>query len=476
MQLNRIAMKILFFFLPALFMLGVFGCKVGPNYQQPETELPESFLYDSLHADTVLNLVWWELFQDEQLNALIDIALIENKDVQIAAARVEQARAALGFTKADMWPTIGYQANYNITNTNPNTGETSDNSFDFFLGGANLSWEIDFWGKFRRANEAARAELVASEYGRRAVQVALISEVARAYFVLLENDVKLQTAVRTQKSRKESLNIIQERFNKGYTAEIDLNQSQIQEAIAAAAIPLYRRNAVQAENALNVLLGRFPGTITRGVTLYEQVIPPDIPAGLPSDLLLRRPDVQEVEKILIAQNARIGVAQALRFPSISLTGLLGAASPDLSGFSLAWSAGGGLLGPLFQFGKNKKRVEIERALYEQVLKEYELTVIQAFAEVENALIAVETLEDEFEARNRQVRAAENAKMLATERYNGGVTSYLEVLEQERQLFNAELEAATVRQLQLTAYVQLYKALGGGWITREEAAADQEAGE
>jgi multidrug efflux system outer membrane protein len=317
---------------------------------------------------------------------------------------------------------------------------------------------------------------VASEYGRRAVQVALISEVARAYFVLLENDVKLQTAVRTQKSREESLNIIQERFNKGYTAEIDLNQSQIQEAIAAALIPLYKRNVVQAENALNVLLGRFPGTIPRGVTLYEQVIPPDIPAGLPSDLLLRRPDVQEVEKILIAQNARIGVAQALRFPSISLTGLLGAASPDLSGFSLAWTAGGGLLGPLFQFGKNKKRVEIERALYEQVLKEYELTVIQAFAEVENALIAVETLEDEFEARNRQVRAAENAKMLATERYNGGVTSYLEVLEQERQLFNAELEAATVRQLQLTAYVQLYKALGGGWITREEAAADQEAGE
>jgi len=442
------------------------GCMLGPNYQKPTLDTPESFIYDSLQRDTVVNLAWWEMFQDEQLHELITVALVENRNVRIAAARIEEARAFYGFTKADIYPWINYGASYTHQNFDPNSGNTGD-AFGLGVGGLNLNWEIDFWGKFRRANESARAELLASEYGRRAVQVGLISEVANTYFTMLMLELKLDISRNTLKSREESLRIIQERFNKGYSAEIDLNQSQVQMNIARASIPLYERELAMAENRLNVLMGRNPGSITRGKALYEQVFPPEIPPGIPSDLLIRRPDIQEAEQLLIAQNARIGVAEAMRFPSISLTGMLGGVSPDLSGFSAAWSVGGSVAGPLLNFGKNKRRVEMERHRTVQVQNNYEQTVLMAFQEVENALIEIETLQDEFDARAAQMEAAANAAMLSNERYNGGVTSYLEVLDSERTLFNSELSAATTKQQQFTAYIKLYKSLGGGWITEEE---------
>ncbi|MBS0000997.1 MAG: TolC family protein, partial [Cyclobacteriaceae bacterium] len=268
-----------------------------------------------------------------------------------------------------------------------------------------------------------------------------------------------------------SVFIIGERFDKGYSPEIDLNQAQIQEAIAAASVPVYQARAAKTAHALSILLRRNPGSILRDTDLTEQVIPPDIPAGLPSDFLQRRPDVLETEALLAAQTARIGIAQALRWPSISLTGVLGLASADLSTFisgeSVVCGISGNILGPLYHFGKNNRRVEIERNRTEQLLNQYKQNILNSFAEVENALVDIHTVRDEKEARIRQMDAAINAANLSRERYNGGVTSYLEVLDSERSMFEAEPGASEVTQRQLNAYVSLYKALGGGWISEEE---------
>ena len=268
----------------------------------------------------------------------------------------------------------------------------------------------------------------------------------------------------------ESLRIIQERFNKGIVPEIDLNQAQIQKEIAATTVPLYKRLTVQTENSLSILLGKLPASIKSGTGLENRNIPPDIPTGLPSQLLVRRPDIAESEFLLQSQNAQIGVAVAKMFPAISLTGLFGLASDDLSTLTVgdpAWSISGTLLGPLFNFGKNTSRVEVEEAQTQQALYQYEYTVINAFREVEDALIDVETYREQLESLNRQFVAAKNAAKLSRMRYDLGVTSYLEVLESERTLFSAELQLSEIRQSTFNSYIRLYKALGGGWISKEE---------
>ena len=455
-----------------VFLLTLSSCKFGPNYTRPNMTTPASFRYEEVKTDSVLNLKWWELFQDEQLNTLINSALKNNQDVLIAAARIEEARAALGYNKADMYPSFGYNVNASRTNL---AGNQKGDAYNSFFIAPNLNWEIDFWGKYRRSTEAARAELLASQYAQRAVQIGLISEVASTYFLLLDYESRLEISRNTLTSRRESLWIIGERFDKGIVAEIDLNQAEIQEAIAAASIPLYERLVAQTENALSILLGLNPGPIMKKNSLIEQVLPPDIPAGIPSEILERRPDVLQTEQMLAAQNAQIGVAQAMRLPSISLTGFLGAASPELNTLftndGMVWSMGGSLLGPVFNFGKNKRRVEIERQRMVQDSLLYVQTVLQAFREVDDALIEVSTYKDEVGARVRQRDAAKNANTLSQERYNGGVTSYLEVLDSERSLFEANLSASETYQLQLNAYVKLYKALGGGWLSKEEEAGE-----
>jgi multidrug efflux system outer membrane protein len=462
--------KSVFFIL--IVLIGISSCKVGPNYQRPVVTSPTSFRFDSISTqeDTLINLKWWELFNDEELKALIDTALKYNPDVLIAASRIEESRAVVGYNKADLWPSLGYDGSGARQQMNL-TGLGIDGPFNNFSGAANLAWELDFWGKYRRGTEAARAELLASDFGHRAIQVSLISSVASTYFLLLDFDARLEISIKTLDSRYESLRIIRERFDKGIVPEIDLNQAQIQEAIAAAAIPFYERLVAQTENALSILLGNNPGTIERSRTLRDEVIPPEIPSGIPSSVLARRPDINQAEQMLVAQNARIGVAVAMRFPSISLTGMLGAASSDLTtittGDAVIWSAGAGIVGPIFQFGKNKRRVDIERQRMYQDSMYYVQTILQAFREVEDALIEINTLDRESIARERQMAAAQNAAMLSQERYNGGVTSYLEVLDSERSQFNAQLAAAEVYQMHLNAYVFLYKALGGGWISEEE---------
>ena len=458
------------------FLIGLFltqACKVGPNYQKVEVPVEEAYRFDSsaTEADTIINIRWWSNFNDPVLDTLIRLALEENKDVLIAAARIEESRARLGMTKADLWPKFDYSAMYNngnIIGNQPLGGETQ-----LGLGGLALNWEIDFWGKYRRANESERANLLSNEFGLRAVQMSLISQVAAAYYSLLEYKMRIFISVETLALRDSSLYIIEQRFEKGIIPEIDVNQAQIQRAIAAAAIPLYERNYAQTENAISVLLGSNPTHIPDEIPLYDQILPDSIPVGLPSAILRRRPDILQAEQDVISQNALIGVAVAQRFPSISLTGFFGAATTDFSsllGGGATWQVGASLLGPLFHFGKNKRRVDIERARTEQAIYSYEKTVINAFREVEDALIAIETNQRELVERENQVRAAVNARDLSAQRYDKGVTSYLEVLETQRGAFEAELQYANTLNGLFTSYVELYSALGGGWLSEEEEAA------
>jgi len=463
-------------------MIYLSGCKLGPDFVKPEYNGPEAFRYDSIANDTLVNLRWWEMFDDPILDTLIKTALENNNNVMVAAARVEAARASLGYTKAEQWPSFSFSAGASRGNS---IGTVQFNSATSnFYAYPEMRWEVGFWGKYRRMNESARAELLASEYGLRTVQIGLISEVATAYFTLLDNMKKLEISKRTLAARDSSLIIIKARYKYGVIPEIDLNQSQIQRAISAVAIPVYKRSIAYSQNALSILLGKYPIDIPIGKSLFDQVVPMEIPAGLPSQLLLRRPDVRQAEELYAAQNARIGVAEAMRWPSLNLTGLLGIASTSLTSLTangLGWSMGGALLGPVFEFGKNKRRVEIERANTVAALHQYENVTLQAFKEVENALISIQTLQEELVAQQQRAVAAMNAEILSYERYDKGQTSYLEVLESQRQSFEAQLARSNTKASLLNAYVALYKALGGGWLSPEEekaaaaaAAAQQQA--
>ena len=474
--------RLLYIAIVLLSVIVLDACKVGPKFKTPDPGIDSTavYRYDSLQlvmTDSVLNIKWWDLFQDPILDTLITIGLRENKDVLIASTRIEQSRAAVGVAKADYWPKFGYSAGAmrgNVFQGMPTEGGTASN---VFTGFGTLSWELDFWGKFRRMTESAKATLVASEYGRRTVQIGLISQIVGTYYTLLDFHWRLEISRYTLQLRQESLDIILERYDKGIIPEIDVNQAQIQRAIAAAAVPEYQRRVAQTENALSILLGRNPGPVMLGSDLEDQVLPPDIPVGLPSMLVTRRPDILQAEELLRAQNAQIGVAVAQRFPAISLTGLLGVASADISALTAngpAFSIGASLLGPLFEFGKNKKRVEIERYKTEQVLYEYERTVITAFQEVEDALVEISTYKDELQVMQDYVNAATNARNLSKERYDKGVTSYLELLESERQAFEAELRFSETTQRLFNGYTKLYKALGGGWLSEEEIQAYQAA--
>ena len=467
--------RLSFFILISVSALWFEACKVGPKYKTDRTQIPSNaiYRYDSLHLameDSVLNIKWWDLFNDPVLDTMIYTGLRENKDILIASSRIEQARAAIGITKADYWPQIGYSAGAIRGNVVQGMPTENGNAANIFTGFGTLNWELDFWGKFRRATEAAKAELAASEYGKRTIQIGLISEITSTYFLLLDFRWRLDISKKTYSLRQKSLEIIMARFREGIIPEIDVNQAQIQKAIAEASIPYYERKIAQTETALAILLGRNPGPLDLGPELYKQKEPPDIPVGLPSMLMERRPDILQAEQLVHAQTAKVGVAVAQRFPSISLTGLLGVASNDIAKLTangLAWSAGASLLGPLFYFGKNKRRVEVERYKAEQVLHEYERTVITAFKEVEDALVEIETIKRERNSVQEHVNAALSAQRLSNQRYDKGVTSFLEVLESERQAFEAELKLSEVTQLLFNAYVKLYKALGGGWITLDE---------
>lgn len=449
--------------------LVTYSCAVGPDYQRPEQNEPEKYRFLNGESDSLVNLNWWELFDDDVLDTLIVKALANNQNLLIAASRVEQARENVGYIKADGLPSFSYSGSANRTNF-PQGAFISEPPANNYNVSGGFNWEIDFWGKYKRGNEAAKADLVSSLYGKRAVEVALISEVATNYFELLDYRTRLEVSKNTLANRDSTLLIIQARFDKGYTHIIDVNQAQIQKAIAQSSVPQFKRLIAFTENNLSVLLGETPDAIQTYISLTEYELPKQIPTGIPSDILQRRPDVLQAEQNYVAQNARIGVATAMRFPSISLTGILGTGSSELSSLldnGLGWGAAAGITGPLFEFGKNARRVDIEREKAKQSLLQYEYTVLTSMQEVSNSLVEINTLEEELVARELQLSAANNASYLSRKRYYEGVTSYLEVIENQRQEFDAELAYSENFQRLLNAHVGLYKSLGGGWTSQAE---------
>jgi multidrug efflux system outer membrane protein len=449
----------------ALLLLA--GCMVGPDYQRPELDLPVEFQGTVQEGESIANLQWWELFQDPQLNELVQVALEQNRDLRVAIARVDEARARLGITRADQFPTLDGAASARRGNTAEQIVPGVGIQENYFLG-LSAAYEVDLWGKFRRSTEAARADLLASEDNQRTVLITLVADVASTYLLLRDLDARVRIAADTLEARQKSTQLIQARFEKGTVPLLDVNQAQIQEALAAAQLASLQRQVFETENLLNVLLGRNPRPLVRGRELNAGIISPDVPAGLPANLLERRPDIRAAEQRLAAQTARIGVAKSLRIPSVSLTASGGLASNDLSDLlesdAKLWGVGIDILGPIFDAGKRRSQVEVELARTEQALNQYEQSILQALQEVEDALAGVRWYREERIARDFQVEAAQSASNLSWARYDGGVTSYLEVLDSDRSLFNAQLEASQVRRLQLTAIVRLYRALGGGWVT------------
>jgi len=441
------------------------GCALGPDYERPPLDVATEYREPAVSGESIANLPWWELFGDAALQDLIETALAENKDLRIALSRINEARARLGFVRADQFPFVN--ASGAAANGRPSRELfPGAKSQEDFAVAADLAFEVDLWGRLRRSTEAAQAELLASEEGYRNATISLISNVASLYLLLRDLDERLAISQRTLESRRQGLAIIRARFDKGTAPQIDVDQAQIEVAVAEVALASFERRVVQTENALRILLGRNPGAITRGLELQQQVFPPDVPAGLPSELLQRRPDVLAAEQRLAAQTARIGAAEAARFPSLTLTGILGVESTDLSDLNSGdadfWNVNAGLFAPIFNAGKLKANVEIERARTEQALLDYESTLQQAFREVEDALVAVRTLHAEHAAQRRRLGAARNAARLSQARYDGGVVDYLEVLDSERTRFDAELAESATLQAYFSAIIELYKALGGGW--------------
>ena len=467
---------------PALLAV---GCTMGPDYQRPQVKMTDSFRDQVKPSDakSFADLPWWDIFADEVLKGLIGEALQNNYDMRIAAARVEQARAQAGISAAQAYPAVGgtLGANYSRGNfvpgqTFPTAGSTTPQHIGAqFNIGASFSWEIDFWGKFRRGTEAAVAQFLASQDGRRGVIVSLIAEVATSYVILRQLDAQLEIAKATVKNYAKTLELYSARLEGGTGSRLEVSTGQAQVEDAQATALDLQRQIVNLENQISYLLGRPPGPIPRGKTLTQFSFPPSIPAGLPSSLLERRPDVHQAEEQLVAANALIGVAKANFFPNISLTGFLGLATPDLStlfkGPSFVWSGGGtaSWLAPILQGAQLKGQYDAAWANWQQAEAFYEQSALNAFQDVANSLNDTASLLPILEQREAQVKSLEDAVGLAIDRYEGGVSSYLEVTTNQNSLFPAQLNLAAVRAQRYLALISLYRALGGGWQVPEESA-------
>jgi multidrug efflux system outer membrane protein len=450
----------------AAMILAIFltACTVGPNYQRPVVPTPETWRAATTDGQQATDngqrierdLDWWNQFQDPALKDLIREALTTSHDLRIAVARVDQARAIAGITRADQFPTVTAGASASKTR----------NADEHFAIGADLSFELDLWGRLRRANEAARAELLATEEARNVVQMTLVSDVATAYLRLRQLDLELETTRRNVTSRRDSLQIVRGRFDAGLTSALDMHQAEAGLAATAARVPELERLIAQTENQLSILAGVPPRAIARGRELTAQTAPPEVPAGLPSELLERRPDIRLAEAALVAANARIGVAKAEYFPRISLTGLLGVESTDLSDLfqsgSRIWGVGGGLTQPIFNAGRLRNNVEFAEARQREAVIAYEQTIYQSFRDVEDALVAHRKSREALAEQAIAVRASREALDVAETRYRSGLTTYLDVLDAQRTLLAAEVDESRVLLTQLVSIVQLYRALGGGW--------------
>jgi len=464
-------LRVLLVGLSLTMLLGT-GCAVGPNYKRPSTDVPGVYrgampqeAAQPAASESFGDQKWWEVFQDKQLQDLIHTALQQNYDVRIAATRILEARAQLGITRADQLPTISGEA-LALNERNPQTKlfrqyETSANQLDL-----SLAWELDFWGKYRRATEAARANLLATEWAREAVVSTLVSDVATAYFQLRSLDLQLEISRRTLASREDSLKLTQTLSNGGATSMLDVRQAEQLVSTAAETIPDFERQIEQQENFLSTLLGNNPGPIARGMKLTEQPHTPDVPAGLPSSLLDRRPDIREAEAQLIAANAQIGVAKAAYFPQISLTATAGYQSSALtslfSGPAGLWSFGGSLVQPIFTGGRIRSNVKLTEARKQELVLTYQQTIQQAFRGVSDSLVEYHKDREFREFQQQLAFSAQDAAHLSEMRYRGGAASYLEVLTNETNYFSAELGLAQAQSNELVALVRIYRNLGGGW--------------
>jgi multidrug efflux system outer membrane protein len=450
------------------------GCLLKPEFTRPVV-LGDAGYREPVAAGSTANIKWWDLFKDETLRSLITTALNENRDLKVALARIDEARALLGVVRPDQFPRLDVSGGASRTSVSESMlgglpGVSPRNEFSL-LG--RLGFEVDIWGRYASATEAQRAELVASEEFFKTVTLSLVAAVATTYIQILDFDRQVIIAERTLKSRRANTKLIDERFKQGYTAKIDLNQAQIQEQDAAAALVAIRRGRQLAENALSVLIGRVPHIIHRSGPDTDPLGLKSIPAGVPAELLSRRPDVRAAEERARAAVMRVGVARATQFPSVSLLGVIGLNSTDstelFTSDGRTWSIGGNLLGPLIDLGKSWSRTDAAEASAEQALKEYEGVVLRAVREVEDAMISVRTFHEEHRIRQAQVTAARSADELSRRRYTDGVTSYLEVLSTQESLFSAELARSNTQGRYLAAIVELYKALGGGWELPDDVA-------
>ena len=450
------------------------GCSFAPTYQRPDVPVPTQWRVSIQQANDFANTAWWKQFQDPVLNDLVQTALQENKEVQIAAARVEEYMGRYGVTRSAQFPQVSGNADAARTRLSENppqtTGENPGNSFQVDLG---VSFELDLWGKLHNATEAARAQLLATEENRRTVILTLVSQLATSYVQLLDYDQQLAVTRATLQTRSESVRINGLRFKAGLISELDYQQAVAEYQNAAVQVPLLERQIAQQENAISLLLGRNPGKISRGVTL-DRLAMPQVPGGLPSELLERRPDIRQAEQQLIAANAQIGVAKAAFFPSIALTGLLGVSSTDLSdlfeGPSRTWQFAGALAQPIFTGGALTGQLQVAEAVQKQALLNYQQTIQTAFAEVDNSLIAVSKLRQQLQDEAAQVKALQRQVELATLRYRNGYSDYLTVVDAERNLYSAQLQYVQSQGDLSRALVSLYKTLGGGWINEAETQA------
>jgi len=446
----KIGFKILLFFL----LVSLLNCKVGEDYIKPELDSKDSYRVDFEKDSSIANMPWWELFQDTTLQNIVKTTLENNLDLKTSALRIQEAELKMGIVRSNLYPRIDYSGDAALS-------IEDGSSFGSFNPTVSLSYEIDLWGKFKRLNESALNEYLSTEQAYQSITISLIASVASNYLLLRDLDNRIIISEQMADSWRKYLRIMTSRYKSGLVSRVNVNQAEIQLYEALAAVKINERLRSQTENSISILMGLAPQNIRRGMALNEQVFPPVLPSGIPSDLLHRRPDILQAESQLHAQFERIGVAESLRYPSIVLSANLGAQLAS-SSFGFA-SLGAHLLGPIFNAKANKNRVEIEKNRTEQLLNSYEQTFLVALVEVEDAMIAVEKYKEEYEIRLNQMESANTAVKLSWTRFNNGLTNYLEVLDLQRSQFDSNLKASQALQLQLTSTVKLYKALGGGWI-------------
>lgn len=460
--------------LVGLSLLGS-GCTlVGPDYTRPDIETPGDYRYAQAvtpESTELVNSAWWDQFGDPVLSRLIETALRNNRDVHLAVERVQEFAARVDITRAGLAPQVGYRGEAGRSKVNGAGGSLVSNSFASSL---NVGWELDAWGRIARAGEADLALLLAAEETRRSVAMSLVSTVATSYVQLLNLDEQLRITRQTIDGRQQSLHLFQMQFEGGVVSELEVAQGRSEVEQARIRVPQIEQQIALLENNLSILLGKPPGPIARGLK-FTQLNLPGVPAGIPSDLLARRPDIRASEQQLVAANALIGVAQAQYFPTISLTGLFGFASDDLGqllqGSSNVWGFGGGLLGPIFDGGRIDAEVQATESAQRQAIISYRQAILTALREVDDALIQYRKSVEILAAQQRQVQALRDYARFARLRYDEGQVSYIEVLDAERRLFDVELSAMAGRADVYLALVALYKALGGGWVELADSMAN-----